>query len=295
MNRLWYTIAAVMVLAGLAHLGLLLVDGGPWDGPVSWRKPFTFGVSFGLSVATLAWVTGLAGLRPRPRAALVGVFTAASAVELTLITMQAWRGVPSHFNFATGFDSLVSATLAAGGMVLVVVTVCATVAVWRPRPEVAPSVLLAVRAGFGTLLASMAFGALMIAQGVTQARTGHQDTAYTVAAAIKPAHAVLMHGVLLLPALALLAGRTLPEERQRLRLVRLALGAYAVVAGVVCGLSLAGVTAAAPATASVLSAGTVSTVAMAALLWPYLTRRRPASAGGAWGPLRDRGEAPRRA
>ncbi|MEV0149523.1 MULTISPECIES: hypothetical protein [unclassified Nonomuraea] len=276
MTRFWYAIGAVMVLAGLAHLGVLLVDGGPWDGPVSWRKPFTFGVSFGLSVATLAWVTGLAGLPRRSRQPMVGVFTAAAAVELTLITTQAWRGVPSHFNFSTGLDALVSMTLATGGLVLVLVTIWATVAVSRRRAGVSPSVLLAVRAGFGTLLGAMAFGALMIAQGVTQSRSGNQEAAYTVAAALKPAHAVLMHGILLLPALAWLAGRVLPTERRRLRLVRLALAAYVAVAVVVCGLSLAGVTAAAPATASVLSAGVISSLGLTAVLWGHLRQDSPA-------------------
>ena len=57
MTRLWYLIGLLLIVSGLVHLGVLVVDGGPWDGPVSWRKPFTFGVSFGLSVLSLTWVS----------------------------------------------------------------------------------------------------------------------------------------------------------------------------------------------------------------------------------------------
>ena len=37
----------------------------------------------------------------------LGLFAAASVAEVALITMQRWRGVPSHFN-ETAFDTLVT-------------------------------------------------------------------------------------------------------------------------------------------------------------------------------------------
>jgi len=43
------------------------VVGGPWDGPVSWRKPTTFGVAFGLTLATITWVTTFVPMRERTR------------------------------------------------------------------------------------------------------------------------------------------------------------------------------------------------------------------------------------
>lgn len=44
-ERLCYVTGAALIGAGLFHLGVFFVDGGPWTGPVSWRKTFTFGVS----------------------------------------------------------------------------------------------------------------------------------------------------------------------------------------------------------------------------------------------------------
>ncbi|MFI6391194.1 hypothetical protein [Nonomuraea sp. NPDC050540] len=255
MNRLWYPIGCLLVVAGLFHLGLLVVDGGPWDGPVGWRKPFTFGLSFGLSVLTLAWVTGL--VRLRGRTWLMGAFTAASVAEVSLITLQAWRGVPSHFNLETPLDALIARTLAAGGGVLIVSVVVMTVAAFRRHAEAPPAMLLAVRAGFVTLLLAMASGGVMIARGLAEVMSGDPRTAYLLAGSLKPAHAVLMHGILLLPALAWLVAD--------LSVVRLAVWIYAAFSAVVSGLALAGITVAGPSTASVLAAGAVSGLGIGAL------------------------------
>jgi hypothetical protein len=273
-NRLWHLIGVLLVLAGLVHLGVFVVDGGPWEGAVSWRKPFTFGVSFGLSVLTLTWVSQFVRLRARPL--WVGAFAIASTVEVALITLQAWRGVPSHFNMETAVDAAIARTLAAGGGVLVAVAIAMTVAAFRSAPGLAPSMRLAVRAGFATLLAAMVFGAVMIARGVVEVMTGNQQLAYTVAVTLKPAHAVFMHGVLLLPALAWLLARTPYAEDQRLRLVRLATWTYIVFAAAVSALALTGVTVVSPSTASMLCAGAISGLAIGVLALGRLKRMRPA-------------------
>ncbi|MEU6780654.1 hypothetical protein ABZ912_15745 [Nonomuraea angiospora] len=280
MNRLWYLVGVLLVLAGLVHLGVFVVDGGPWEGAVSWRKPFTFGVSFGLSVLTLTWVSQFVRLRARPL--VVGAFAVASTLEVALITLQAWRGVPSHFNMETAFDTAVARTLAAGGGVLVAIGIVMTIAAFRPNPGLAPSMRLAVRAGFATLLAAMAFGAVMIARGVVEVVTGNQQLAYTVATALKPAHAIFMHGVLLLPALSWLLSRTLPSEDARVRWICLATWLYVATATAVSALALAGVELVSPSTASVLCAGAISGLGIASLMLGRLkgsSSRAPAPQG----------------
>src|SRR5262249_7034831 len=113
-ERLCYVIGAVLFAGGLFHLGVFAVDGGPWLGPVSWRKPVTFGVSFGLTLVTMAWVTSFLPLGERNRARLLGVFAAACVLETALVTLQAWRHVPSHFNNETPFDTAITRILAVG-------------------------------------------------------------------------------------------------------------------------------------------------------------------------------------
>ncbi|MGP3957581.1 hypothetical protein ACTWPT_16395 [Nonomuraea sp. 3N208] len=272
MNRLWYLVGLLLVLAGLVHLGVFVVDGGPWEGAVSWRKPFTFGVSFGLSVLTLTWVSQF--IRLRAHHLWLGAFAAASTVEVALITVQAWRGVPSHFNLETVVDSAIARALAGGGGVLVAIAIIMTGAAFRANPDLAPSMRLAVRAGFATLLAAMAFGAVMIARGVVEVVTGNQQLAYTVAVTLKSAHAVFMHGVLLLPALAWLLARTPHPEDVRLCLVRLATWTYLVFAAAVSALALIGITFVSPSTASMLCAGAISGLALAVLALGRLKRWR---------------------
>lgn len=231
-ERICYLIGLVLFVSGLAHVVVLLATDGTWTGPVSLRKPATFGLSFGITLATIAWVSSHLALRDRSRNVLLGLFAGASVVEVALITAQAWRGVPSHIDFETPTDAAIAQVLAFGGFVLIGVVIALTVAAWRTNPGTAPSMRLAVRAGFVSLDASLLTGAIMIANGVRTVRGGDQQGAYTAVGFLKPVHAVTMHAILVLPALAWLI-RSRWDEGRRIRAVWLALAAYAAAAAVV--------------------------------------------------------------
>jgi hypothetical protein len=240
-ERLAYAFGAALFLSGVAHAVVLVATGGSWLGPLSMRKAVTFGLSFGLTLASVAWATSFLTVRPRWRTALLGAFTTASVVEVVLVSVQAWRGVPSHFNFETPFDNVVSMTLAAGGGVLILTVVGFTAAALvEPGPD-APSLRLAVRAGLAVLLVALAAGAVMIARGVVAARGGDPQLAYTTAGALKPLHAVAMHAILVLPGLAWLLRGTRWPEAHRLRVVRIAVVADAVLTAIVGAESFTGV------------------------------------------------------
>lgn len=227
-ERLCHAIALLLVLSGLLHLVVFAVDGGPWTGPVSWRKPVTFGLSFGLTLIAVTWVTSYVRVEPRLRTALLLAFAADCAVEVGGITLQAWRRVPSHLDMETPYDTAVSMTLAAGGGVLVVLLTVFALASFRHRPAGPTGMALAVRSGFAILLVALASGAAMIARGVVLTRTGHQEAAYHSTAPLKPLHGVSLHAVLVLPALAWLLSRTSWSETARRRIVTAAVGCYAV-------------------------------------------------------------------
>ncbi|WP_433336061.1 hypothetical protein [Spirillospora sp. CA-294931] len=238
-ERVCYVIGVVLMVSGVFHLGVFAVDGGPWEGPVSWRKAVTFGLSFGLTLVTIAWVATFVRLGDRARNVILGVLAAACAEETALATLQSWRHVPSHFNMETSVDTAIARMLAVGGGLLIVTLVALTVAAFRDTPETEPSMRLAVRVGFVALMGALLSGAAMIARGVVEEATGHQEAAYHVAGALKPAHAVTMHAILVLPALAwLLTFTGLPEAR-RTRVVALACWAYAAAAPAVIAVSAA--------------------------------------------------------
>lgn len=226
-SHLYIATALVLILSGLVHLAVFAVDGGPWNGPVSWRKPVTFGLSFGVTLLAVVGVTSYVRVGPRLRNVLLGVFAADCVVEVGGITLQAWRGVPSHLDMETPFDTAVSMTLAIGGGVLVVLLSVFAVASFRHRPTGPAGMALAVRSGFAILLVALASGAAMIARGVVLTRTGHQEAAYHSTASLKPLHGVSLHAVLVLPALAWLLSRTPLSETTRWRIVAAAVGGYA--------------------------------------------------------------------
>ncbi|MEE4542373.1 hypothetical protein V2S66_10415 [Streptomyces sp. V4-01] len=229
-ERAAYAVGTALTASGLFHLGVFLVAGGPWDGPVSWRKPFTFGVSFGLTLIALTWVTSYVAMGARARTLLLALFTADCAVEVAGITVQAWRRRPSHFDMETPADSAVAMVLAAGGGLLVVVLTVFAVAAFRRRPSGPAGMPLAVRAGFALLLVGLLSGAAMIARGVVDTRTGRQQAAYHSTGALKPLHAVSLHAVLVLPVLAWLLSRTARPAAARRRIVLAGVLLYAAAA-----------------------------------------------------------------
>jgi hypothetical protein len=93
-ERAGYLVGAVLLASGLIHLAILVIGGGSWEGPLSLRKATTFGLSFGLTLITIVWVASFLRLGDRARAALLGAFIVACALETALVSLQAWRGVP---------------------------------------------------------------------------------------------------------------------------------------------------------------------------------------------------------
>lgn len=228
-ERFAYRVGAVLFLSGLAHLVVLVASGTTWEGPLSYRKAVTFGLSFGLTLATLAWTTSFLRMNERTRTTLLGAFTAVSVVEVALVTMQVWRGVPSHFNFETGFDTVVSMTLALGGAVIIMTVLGFTIAAMRSTSGLSPTMLLALRFGLVVLIAALAVGAVMIADGVSLSRGGNPQLAYTTAGALKPVHFAAMHAILVVPALAWLMRFTSWTERRRTRVIQATAALYALV------------------------------------------------------------------
>ena len=275
-ERVAFVVGALLFASGLAHVGVLLGTGGSWTGPTSLRKAATFGLSFGLTLATVAWVSHLVPLTGRSRTVLLGAFTATSVVETTLVSMQAWRGVPSHFNFRTGFDTAVSMTLAGGGFAIIATIIGMTLAAFRAGRRQSPAMWLALRFGFATLLVALATGAAMIATGSVAARGPNPSIAYETAGFLKPAHAVTMHAILVIPALAWLLTFTRWGENQQTNIVRLGIVGYTTLSLVILLESVTHTSPlSAPPLAMAVSGLGLATLVVAGGLGVYGVLRRP--------------------
>jgi hypothetical protein len=105
--------------------------------------------------------------------------------------------------------------------------------------DAAPPVRRAVRAGFGLLLAALASGVAMIVRGEQLIAGGERGLAYDTAGYLKWFHAVTLHAVLVLPALAWLLARSRLDGARQLRVVTAGVAAYVLAAAVALAVNLA--------------------------------------------------------
>jgi hypothetical protein len=182
-----------------------------------------------LTLVNVTLIASFLPLKNRSRALLLGVFTAACVLETFLVSLQTWRGVPSHFNVETPFDAAIAQTLALGGFTLVAIIIVLAVAVVRHGSALPRPLGLAIRAGLVALVGAQLAGGVMIATGMRLVFGGDPQGAYAMGGWLKPVHGVLMHGILVLPLLAWLMARRNWDERSQMRGVHTAIAVYALV------------------------------------------------------------------
>jgi hypothetical protein len=118
------------------------------------------------------------------------------------------------------------------------VIVLLTVAAFRHGLAVPPPIRLAIRAGLLALVGAQIAGAVMIVTGMRLVFGGHPQLAYATGGWLKPVHAVLMHGILMLPLLAWLVSKLGWNERMQSRAMWTGVALYAVVIVVAALLSV---------------------------------------------------------
>lgn len=214
-------VGAVLVASGILHAGLWAVLGGPWEGPVTWRKPILFGISGGLTCLSLGWVF-VRLPRRRGDLLLANLTAAALAVEVLLIDLQCWRGVASHFNRTTPLDGFLYDLM--GGLILFVTLVTADLtlrSLGRQLPLPA-DMALALRAGLVFLLVSCLLGIAVGLHGERQLAAGLEPERYGTAGVPKFPHGMVIHAIQWLPLVAWVAGRAGLDAGRRRALVALA-------------------------------------------------------------------------
>ena len=272
-------VGLALLASGCAHLAVWAATGGPWEGPVTWRKPILFGISGGLTSLSLGWAWSRLPWR-RGDAWLAASVACALFVEVGLIDMQAWRGVASHFNRATPLDSVLYDAM--GVLILWVTLACFDLAIrfFRQPTPLAPDMLLAGRAGLVFLVISCLLGIWVSVHGDLRQAAGLEPERYGAAGVPKFPHGAVIHAVQWLPLLAWAARRSGIGERRRTALVRLATAGTALVLAYAVAQTLAGRARsdATPATLALLAVGGCCLVAPAVAVAAALCRRIVAAA-----------------
>jgi hypothetical protein len=235
-QRLAYLVGAGLIIVGLAHAVMWAVAGESASGAMSWRKPTTFGISFGLTTLTLGWIGSYLPVQPSIGWIGAGLLAAATTYEVAWVAVQHARGQLSHFNDTTLLDErlfvagAVMVAIAIG--VIAAMTLAALVGTTAPAP-----MALAIRAGLVGLLAAQATGAWMLLHGLAlldaDADPAVQSmSTWGAAGSMKFAHAVPMHAIQVLAGLAWLLSRSGLPQRRQTQLVALAVVGYACLVGV---------------------------------------------------------------
>ena len=262
-RRAWplAVIGVLLVVSGLAHIFVWAVLGGPWEGPVAWRKPILFGISGGLTGLSLGWAWSKLPLRWGD-GWLAATVAWALLVEVAAIDLQTWRGVASHFNRSTPFDSVLYDAM---GLLILWVTLIAfdlTIRFLRQPTGLAPDMLLAARAGLMLLVVSCGLGIWVSVHGDMRMAAGLPPAHYGAAGVPKFPHGAVIHAMQWLPLLAWAARRAGVTEQSRAWLVAGAtvgttlIGCFALVQ-TLAGRSRFDVT---PVTGTLLAAGVICLV-----------------------------------
>lgn len=263
-----YSGAAMVALAIVSGVGIL-VDGRTVYGESTWLKPFKFGVSFALYTFTLAWMISLFS---RWRRTLWWLGTGVGVIfvipEMAVITLQAARGIPSHFNYATTFDSVMYGIMGGAAYAGWILTFALGVFLLLQRKVDRP-LAWAIPLGIVVSLAGMSVGYLMTSPTPEQAQALDQGIevgtigAHTVGQPedgdslpvtswsnevgdLRVAHFVGIHALQILPLVAiglrLLASArpTVLSSAVRTRLVLVTAASYAGLTGLLIWQALRG-------------------------------------------------------
>ena len=126
----------VLMLPALAIAAVgLIVDPRLITGAPAWLKPAKFALSIAIYVFTLAWMfTFIPGFKKTRR--IVGWVTAIVMVlELSIISLQAWRGTTRHFNFSTRLNAALFAVMGMAIVLQTVASIAIAIALWREKFE----------------------------------------------------------------------------------------------------------------------------------------------------------------
>jgi hypothetical protein len=183
-QRVLFATGLLFLASGLFHVGVWLNAGMPaLEGPVTWRKPITFGLSTGVLFMSLSWVLGLLPQTER-LVRQAWLFSALLVAEIALIDMQQWRGVASHFNDSTPFDAAVFTTMGVLIMAASVQIALWTRALFRHALPTTRAYAVAAKAGMVMLNVGNLVGLFMAA---------------TEATSFKPVHGIALHAIQALP------------------------------------------------------------------------------------------------
>jgi hypothetical protein len=229
----------------MAHLILLavvsvfaLIDDQMVTGVNRWIKPMKFASSVAIYLFTIGWLMPDIGIEERLQKRLGAYLAWTVAIEIGLITMQAARGVGSHFNNTTPFDAMVFAIMG----IIIVANIAGVVYLafhaWRNNPGLPLPYIWGIRIGLLLFVLASLEGFAMVSHaghsvGVSDGGAGLTFVNWsTKGGDLRIAHFVGIHALQVLPILGYLVTTRTPSlsDGSKTRIVKIAGAIYGLIA-----------------------------------------------------------------
>lgn len=240
---------------GAAHIVLLLVMAliAPFDerqvmGINPWIKPIKFALSIAVYALSIGWILYELPLKERMRRGVNLAIASTLVIEIALITMQAARGVTSHFNEATAFDAAVFRVMGAAITFNIVVIAYITLKFWRTEAKIPAPYLWGIRLGLLIFTLASLEGFAMVSQsahsvGAPDGGAGLPVVNWsTKAGDLRVAHFFGMHALQALPLVGYMLSTRRAESMtsNAARWAQVVGGVYALIALLLFLLAMAG-------------------------------------------------------
>jgi hypothetical protein len=202
----------LLFAVGAAHVILLILMAmiAPFDerqvmGINPWIKPMKFAVSITIYALTIGWLFYELPLGERVRRRVNWAIASTLVIEIALITMQAARGVTSHFNQATAFDAAVFGVMGMAITLNILVVACVALKFWLTDAKIPAPYLWGIRIGLMIFVLASLEGFVMVSHsahsvGVPDGGAGLPIVNWSVKGGdLRVAHFFGMHALQVLP------------------------------------------------------------------------------------------------
>jgi len=236
---LMFFVLSMVALIPVTAIGILVDDRELVGSPI-WFKPFKFAISFALYALTYAWLLTLSTRARRFGWWLGTVIAVSSWFEMAVIVGQVIRGRQSHFNVSTPLDSALYIAMGIGVVVLWSASALAALLLaFSKLPDRAAA--SAIRFGLLASFVGMTAGFLMLlpspdqlpaapngllgghAVGAPEDARSMLVTGWSLTGGdLRVPHFLGLHGLQVLPLVAMALALVIHGERLRRNLVRVA-------------------------------------------------------------------------
>lgn len=204
----WCTWVNLSILV-FAAMGML-VDDRTLLGENVWHKPLKFAISIPIYCVTIALLLKVYPYSFKQKRWISRIIGWALILEVPLVMIQAYRGVRSHFNFETAFDGAIFGWMGILILINTLVLFYMMFSAFFKKLDTSIVMQRAIQFGWLAMIISIIAGQLMInnnahSVGIVDGGTGMPITHWnTEGGDLRAVHFLGMHGIQLLPLLALL-------------------------------------------------------------------------------------------